>query len=654
MKKNWHIVVHAIYIAVLFTYTIGYSQQLVSGQPIPSGTPVGNFAPPSLTGAVMGVVQIQNQEKPSLFLYGDQLNPGMFLYHFKHFTANGQPVFSKPIDVKTPFEDKGSNRGVVIQTSNKDVYGFWRFSRTMKYAKYNAQTNSFENLKTITVQDLPSGYATFNAIPLANDKFLFVFSVRQKGMFADPSGSRDNLFYTPEGFWPYELPYVGIYGCVIDDFEQVRSVEVKALTGFDVALFSISGFTKLSYQKADYLVCGTRLGNLRTYRIDSSAGKLKETGYLVDAEHVLHRHPTVNAYPAYFTADGRDGIITSGEGGIYFFENLKQQDKSGNFVFNSPVPLQQENPLLYGGSLVVPNLVDWDGDELIDIISGTSTGHIFFFKNTGSNAAPSYLPPVALTAGGEVIHVQPGYREDIQGPGESRWGYTCPTVFDWNGDGLPDILTGDSRGKFMVYMNKGTKTKPRLDVERPLYLDGMDMYGGWRVKPGIADLDGQTAYIILDRDNELHLYWRMDNFNLRDGGKLTLEDGTYIKANRRSGGQVGRIKIHVVDWDRDGVKDLLIGTGRAQSIPNPSDGLPYNWGTKNQGASVLFLRNVGTHQNPIYEYPKMLKFKGKPLLLGAHSCVPATGRIGYGDKPNLVVGIEKGTYLFYKYDDLSW
>ena len=117
---------------------------------------------------------------------------------------------------------------------------------------------------------------------------------------------------------------------------------------------------------------------------------------------------------------------------------------------------------------------------------------------------------------------------------------------------------------------------------------------------------------------------------------------------------MGRIKIHIVDWDNDGVKDVLIGTGRAQSLPNPVTGLPYNWGQKNEGASVLFLRNSGTEEKPVYEFPRMLRYKGKELLFGAHSCVPATGPIGSGNPNNLLVGTEYGTYRYYDYRDLEW
>ena len=641
-------------------FQIAYSQSLnsslISGEPIKNGSAngIGRFALPSLTGMVMGTALADNDAYPDLFIQSDKRQPGTFLYYFRKFDQSGAPVFSRGVKLKLPFEDTGENKAVILQNHHKEIFGLWRFGKNLKIAGFNHKMKEFAAVKTIRVEGLPRSFSSFGVLQIPDGRYMFLFTVSKEGIFSDPAKGADSSYYTPEGFWPFDLQEVGIYGALVDNIENLSEVKPRALTGLNEAYFAISGYTIYQNKNEAYILCGTRLGNIHAYKLDTKKGTISPKQYLVDSNHVIHRQPSIHAYPAYFTGPGnREGVIASGEGGIFFYENTGQKDKSGNLVFKDAKPLLQESPLLYGGSLVVPNLVDWDGDGKLDIVSGNSSGHIFFFKNAGTNENPAFLSQELLKAGGYEIHVQPGYREDIQGPGEARWGYTCPTVYDWNGDGLPDILTGDSRGKFMIYINKGTKNLPRLEPERSLYTNGMNVFGGWRMKPGVADLDGKTAYIILDRENEFHLYWRLDDYNVADGGKLTLTDGSYIKANRRPGGQVGRAKVHVVDWDGDGIKDLLIGTGRGASIPNPVNGLPYNRAKKNEGAAVLFLKNLGSNAQPKFEFPKMMKFKGKDILLGAHSCSPTTGYLG-GNTLNLVVGTEFGSYIFYDRKDLSW
>ncbi|WP_256009863.1 FG-GAP repeat domain-containing protein [Desertivirga xinjiangensis] len=640
---------------------VGFAQSvnhsLISGEPIKNGASggVGHFAQPSLTGMVMGTALANNDAWPDLFLQSDKLQPGTFLYHFSKFSENGTPVFSQGIKLKLPFEDTGENKAVVLQNDQKKIFGLWRFGKSLKMANFNSKAKEFAELKTIKVEGLPGSFSSFGVVQLPDGRYLFLFTIAKKGVFSDPSKGADSSYFTPEGFWPFDLQTVGIYGALADDIETLNTVAAKPLTGLDEAYFTISGYSIYTNKDESYIICGTRLGNIHAYKLDTKKGVFLPGKYIANPDHIIQRHPSVHAYPAYFKVPGgKEGIIASGEGGICFYENNRQKDKSGNLIFQEPRPLLQESPLLYGGSLVVPNLTDWDGDGILDLISGNSLGHILFFKNSGTNEKPTFQSLKLLQAGGYDIHVQPGYREDIQGPMEARWGYTCPTVYDWNGDGLPDILTGDSRGKFMIYINKGTKAHPKLEPERSLYVKGMNVFGGWRVKPGVSELNGKTAYIILDRENEFHLYWRLDDYNISDGGKLTLTDGSYIKANRRPGGQVGRAKVCIVDWDGDGKKDLLIGTGRSASIPNPVSGLPYNRKKKNEGAAVLFLRNTGSDEKPVFEFPKMMKFKGNDILLGAHSCSPTAAKVGPGNSLNLVVGTEYGTYMFYQRKDLSW
>ncbi|WP_256009869.1 FG-GAP repeat domain-containing protein [Desertivirga xinjiangensis] len=635
------------------SYTLAQSYNLESGGPLMNASVngYGRMALPFYNGFIMGLASVTSDKK-DLFLQGtDGHGRGFYLYSYKKLSPKGVPVFVQPVKLTAPFKDGGDNRGVIFQNNKNKIYSFWKFGSTLRWADFDKKTLAFSELHKINVKGLPRGFTNFGLVQLKNSKYLFLFTVREEGVFSNGEQFPKKITYTAEGFWPYELAKSGIYGAVVDNPEQ-EEIKAVELTALNQSLFSIDGYSLYSEPQEDFVLTGSRLGTLSAYKLDNE--RLSPRRYLVDKEGIILRNPNVGSSVAYFyDSSENQGLFTLGEGGIYYYKNTRKKDAKGNLIFNDPEHLLSEHTRLHGGSLVVPNVTDWDADGKLDLIAGNSMGFIFFFKNIGTNEKPAYMDPEYLKAGDKIIHIQPGYREDIQGPGEARWGYTCPTVADWNADGLPDILMGDSRGKFMVFLNIGTKNQPKLDTEHTLYLDGMDLYGTWRVKPGVGKMADKMAYIIMDRDDHFHLYWQIDKYNLEDKGKLTIGDSIPIRGNRLGGGTVGRGKFEIVDWDEDGVKDLLVGTYGKQSIPDTISGLPVNMKPK-RGSTVLFLRNSGTEQRPVYEYPKILKFKGQNISLGGHSCAPATAKIGDKGALNLVVGIETGAFIYYSRKDLSW
>jgi len=145
-----------------------------------------------------------------------------------------------------------------------------------------------------------------------------------------------------------------------------------------------------------------------------------------------------------------------------------------------------------------------------------------------------------LSAAGRTIHHQAGYSGSVQGTGEARWGYVCPNACDWNEDGLPDLVVGDITGNYVVYLNRGTRTAPALDAARPLYCDGLDLHGMWRSRPAVGRLGSRLALVIPDGDDHLHLYWKIDDYNVAEGGKLTLDDGSLISTTYDPAGGTGR------------------------------------------------------------------------------------------------------------------
>lgn len=187
-----------------------------------------------------------------------------------------------------------------------------------------------------------------------------------------------------------------------------------------------------------------------------------------------------------------------------------------------------------------------------------------------------------------------------------------------------------------------------ISAARDLFCKGLDLHGAWRVKPGAGRLNGKMAYILIDQDQQFHLYRQIDIQNLRDGGKLRLDNGDIIDANYRTGGGGGRVKITLFDWNRDGRKDTLLTTHSGNSIPHRKHGIPHE-----AGAMILLMLNTSEGDDIRFAHPRPLQYKGRTLYLGEHSCTAAPYPFP-NDKYGMVVGIENGRFFLLRPGDISW
>ena len=164
-------------------------------------------------------------------------------------------------------------------------------------------------------------------------------------------------------------------------------------------------------------------------------------------------------------------------------------------------------------SRLLRKVIDRDVAGVLDIVAGNSEGRLLFFKNNGTDAEPDFAMSEEICAGGKPILLRPGYHV-VQGPFEASWGYLCPTVYDWNGDGLLDVMVSGSRKKYEIMLNEGTPTEPRLAAPVPIMVDNLELYGTWRVRPAITKVGGVNVMAIMDEDNALHLYRQVDDYNV--------------------------------------------------------------------------------------------------------------------------------------------
>ena len=96
------------------------------------------------------------------------------------------------------------------------------------------------------------------------------------------------------------------------------------------------------------------------------------------------------------------------------------------------------------GAEAAPAFVDIDGDGDLDAFIGEVTGAVQFFRNDGTNLAPSFAADVTGNplAGITVL---------------SR---AVPTFADIDGDGDADAFVGDAFGTTYYFRNDGTSLAP--------------------------------------------------------------------------------------------------------------------------------------------------------------------------------------------------
>lgn len=146
---------------------------------------------------------------------------------------------------------------------------------------------------------------------------------------------------------------------------------------------------------------------------------------------------------ADFTGDGKIDIIC-GEfrDGFTFFKNLGTREAP---LFAPGRPLTSEDKrLTMDLCMVIPVANDFTGDGYTDLIVGDEAGRIALMKHTGEvvNGVPKFSPPRFFKQ--EAFEVNFG-------------ALSTPVGFDWNGDGLNDIIAGNSEGQIGFIENLGGK-----------------------------------------------------------------------------------------------------------------------------------------------------------------------------------------------------
>lgn len=644
------------------------AEPLRHAHPIMAGGAQG-LAPMSFgmtySNAPRGFAYISSDDYPDLFVLVQSGTPearGFWRCAYDFTTDDGALVYREPVRVATPWDgEKKFPAQIRVFQDGDDVYLLRLTTKKLTVARWDG-SRAFTTMAETPMRGIDYPVASFDFIRRGKRDIELAILCHDGRSYRPETFKGDRQsYYDGAGIYRGTLPGSGLFRTTLDavNWRQITDVEQ---VGCDMNL--VIGASELACVRSadgsyDGYLFTNKLGSMKfiPYR-----KKLPKDGFA--PHHAMRDEHSIRVHTAYSSRvipfPARRGapqdLVIGGEAAMYHYR-YTGSTPGGAPLYAAPRPILQRNAPLYGGSLTVPNVVDWDGDGRLDIVAGNSEGRLLFFRNDGTNDAPDFAMPEEVCAGGRPILLRPGYHV-VQGPFEASWGYLCPTVCDWNGDGLPDVIVSGSRAKFEVMLNRGTREKPLLDAPVPLSVDNLELYGTWRVRPAIARVGGRNVIVIMDSDNALHMYGRGDDYNVEDMGKLRLTDGSPITGHNNGMeplGQMGRGKLRFVDWDGDGRLDLLVGSIKRSSYPSPERGLPYaRFKKKEYGLQVMLFINAGTDERMAFREPVQLQVDGRDFYLGAHSNAPEPCFLGdTSHGPNLLVGCESGKYYFFEHDRLT-
>jgi hypothetical protein len=193
-----------------------------------------------------------------------------------------------------------------------------------------------------------------------------------------------------------------------------------------------------------------------------------------------------------------------------------------------------------------PFVCDYDGDGRRDLLVGEGNyGYVYFYRNTNTEAAPILAPGVRLLVGSNPLSVS------------SR---ATPCLYDWDGDGLNDLLCGSGGGTVFFFKNIGTIQAPSYAAGAQIQAGGAALNLGIRSVVRIFDWDGDGVKDLVG-GSDTGVYWCK---NVGSSSSPVLLGPVALRAPVSGSGLAPiytgpRMRLDLVDWNNDGVIDLLLG-----------------------------------------------------------------------------------------------
>ncbi|MFH1859439.1 MAG: VCBS repeat-containing protein [bacterium] len=294
--------------------------------------------------------------------------------------------------------------------------------------------------------------------------------------------------------------------------------------------------------------------------------------------------------------DKQDMVVGDKDGFVWFYKNIGENN---SIIFDTKIKLTIPTGNLKGSKYATPCIVNWNLDNLPDLLVGDGEGLVWLFIGNGSANSPQFdagiplndnngeidvgeyscpyladynndgTPDLLVGNGNGYIWYYPkqGLAEYIFGTGTmikagtktemNVGGKAAPIFHDWNEDGLKDMIVGDEYGYINYFRNIGTLTSPAFgSVSSRIKANNQDIDVGWEAKPAIIDWNGdkKNNLLISDKSGQITLFK-----NTGSNASPVFSSGSKIQGENDALDVGGFSAPAVVDWNGDLRKDLICG-----------------------------------------------------------------------------------------------